>query len=226
MLAPAALMTAKPRRRALHQAELPELDEGLAKRADVAQVAARHHDPVRHLPAQGFQHPEHDCLLPFEPEGVDAVDQVDAETFGDLLDAEHGIVKVAGDLDGERAMIEGLGELAVGDFTAADENDGPHQPGGGAKDGQRRAGVAGRGAGSAAGADRPRMREGRRHSVVFEAARGIHPFVLEEEAARIAQPTYLPTALAFCKMVCPSPMVRTFFARREGEQLAEHARRR
>src|SRR5947209_10666020 len=57
------------------------------------------------------------------------------------LDTQHGIIEIAGDLDGESAVIEGLGELAVGDSAAADENDGPHEPGGGAKDGERGAGI-------------------------------------------------------------------------------------
>ena len=38
-------------RRPVDQAQLRQLDERLAERADVAEVAARHDDPVRHLPA-------------------------------------------------------------------------------------------------------------------------------------------------------------------------------
>ena len=71
-------------RHAVDQAELVQLGEGLAERAGVAQVAAGHDDPVGHLPAQAFEHAEHDRLLPFQPEGIDAVDQVDAQLAGRL----------------------------------------------------------------------------------------------------------------------------------------------
>ena len=50
---------------------------------------------------------------------------------------------------------------------------------------QRRAGVAGRGTGGPAGADRVGVREGGRHAVVFEAARGVHALVLQEQLARL-----------------------------------------
>ena len=124
MLAPAALMTAR-RGSAFDQAQLGQLDERLAEGADVAEVAAGHDDPVGHLPAQRLQHAVHDRLLPFQPEGVDAVDQVDAELAGDLLHALHGVVEVAGDLHGQGAVVERLGQLAVGDLAAADEDDRP-----------------------------------------------------------------------------------------------------
>ena len=51
--------------------------------------------------------------------------------------------------------------------------------------GERRAGVAGRGAGGPLGADRAGVREGGRHAVVFEAARGVHPLVLQEQPAGV-----------------------------------------
>ena len=80
----------------------------------------------------------HDRLLPFEPEGIDAVDQVDAELAGHLLHALHGVVEVAEDLHGQGAVVEGLGQLAVSDLARADEDDGPHQAGGGADTGPAR----------------------------------------------------------------------------------------
>ena len=47
--------------------------------------------------------------------------------------------------------------------------------------GQRGAGVAGRGAGGPLGADHVGVRERGGHAVVFEAARGVHPLVLQEQ---------------------------------------------
>jgi hypothetical protein len=109
------------------QAQARAARERLAERAGVAEVPAGHDDPVGHLPAQRLQHAVHDRLLPFQPEGVDAVDQVDAEFARRLADAPQGVVEVAGDLQGQRAVIQRLRQLAVGDLAGADEDDGPHQ---------------------------------------------------------------------------------------------------
>ena len=110
--APAALTTAS-RGDAVDQPEFLQLDERLAEARHVAEVAAGHHDPVRHLPPQRFQHAEHDRLLPFEPERVDAVDEVDAELPAHFLHAAQGVVEVAGDLHRQRAVVERLRQLAV-----------------------------------------------------------------------------------------------------------------
>ena len=83
------------------QAEVLELDEGLAECARVAQVAAGNDDPVGDLPAHPFQDAVHDRFLAFEPERIDRVHEVDVEAAGDLADALHGVVEVADDLDRE-----------------------------------------------------------------------------------------------------------------------------
>jgi len=172
---------AQAARRALDQAQVDQLDKGLAKGADVAEVAAGHHDPVGHLPAQRLQDAIHDRLLPLQTEGIDAVDKIDAELRSDLLHAQHGIVEVAGNLHRQRSVVQRLRQLAVGDLARADEDDGPHQPGGRAEDGEAGAGVARRGARRPAGADDAGVGERRRHAVVLEAARRVHPLVLEEQ---------------------------------------------
>ena len=82
-----------------------------------------------------------------------------------------------------------------------------HQPGDGAVQGQRGAGVAGRGAGGPAGADDPGVAEGGRHAVVLETARGVHPFVLQIAAGRAARPRTGPRRGEECSSVCPSPTV-------------------
>ena len=164
---------------------------------------------------QRFQHAEHDRLLPFQPEGIDAVDQVDAQLLADFLDAGHGVVEIAGDLHGQRAVVERLRELAVGDLARADEDHGLHQPRDRAVEGQRGAGVAGRGAGGARGADEPGVAEGGRHAVVLEAARGVHPLVLQEQAAGPGRRTG-PRRRRACSSVCPSPMVTTTAAEANG----------
>ena len=102
-------------RHALDQPERLEFGKRLAEGARVAQVAARHDDPVGRLPRERLEHAEHDRLLAFEPERIDAVDQVDAQLAADLAHAHHGIVEVAGDLHGQGTVVERLRELAVGD---------------------------------------------------------------------------------------------------------------
>src|SRR6516165_5081943 len=47
-------------RPASNKAEFGKLSERLAEAADVAEVSARHQDPVGHFPAQRFEHAEHD----------------------------------------------------------------------------------------------------------------------------------------------------------------------
>ncbi len=157
----------KPRQ-SIDQPELLQFDKGFAERAGVAEISAGDDDPIGHFPPQCFQHAEHDRLLPFETERINAVDQVQAQIAAHFLHAGHRVVKIAGDLNRQRAVVEGLRELAVADLARADEDDGLHQSRGGAVHGQRRAGVAGRGAGRPLGADGPGVRERGRHAVVFE----------------------------------------------------------
>ena len=167
------------------QAEMLELDERLAEGAGVAEVAAGHDDPVGRLPGQGLQDPVHDRLLAFEAERVDRVHQVDAEPVGHLADPVHGVVEVADDLDRQGAVVERLGQLAIGDLARADEDDRLEaERRGRAVDRQRRRGVAGAGAGDPAGVDHPGVGERRGHPVVLEAPRGVHPLVLEPELGR------------------------------------------
>ena len=99
---------------------------------------------------------------------------------GDLPDATQAGVKIALDLQRERAVIEGLRELADGDFSAADEDHAVHL-GQRREHRQARAGVAGRGAGDFLCADHAGMGERGGHAVVFEAAAGIEPLVLQQQ---------------------------------------------
>ena len=100
------------------------------------------------------------------------------------MHAGHGVVEIAGDLHRQRAVVERLREFAVGDLARADEDHRLHQPRDRAVEGQRGAGVAGRGAGGVRGADQPGVAEGGRHAVVLEAARRVHPLVLQVQPAR------------------------------------------
>ena len=88
------------------QAQLRQLHECFAKRARVAKVPAGDDDPVGDFPAKPLEHPIHDGFLPFQPEGIDAVDEVDPQTAGHLGDSLHGIVEIAVDLQRESAVVE------------------------------------------------------------------------------------------------------------------------
>src|SRR5262249_556665 len=129
-------------------------------------------------------------------------------------------VEVAGDLYGEGAVVERLRQLAVGDLAAADEDDGAHQPGRGAENRKRGAGVAGAGAGGAFGAGDAGVRERRGHAVVLEAAAGVHALVLQEQMSRLQADVaryrvrLLKNGLAFTDG-------QHLVGGREGQQLAE-----
>ena len=137
-----------------------------------------------------------------------------------MLNALHGVVKIAGDLHGQSAMIEGLGELAIGNLAAADKNDSTHEPRGRAEDRQRGAGVAGAGAGSTASAGQTRMRKRRGHAVVFEAARRVHPLVLQEQLALI-DADVTGHAVGALEDGLPFADGHDLVRRGEGQQLAE-----
>ncbi len=109
-----------------NQSKLKQFNKGLAKAGDIAEVPARARRSSPGPPSHRLQNPIHDRLLAFEPKGIDAVDQIDAKLFADLLDALQSIVEIAGNLHRQRSMIERLGQLPVGDFAGANENDRPH----------------------------------------------------------------------------------------------------
>ncbi len=156
------------------QTEHFQLDESFAERAGVAEVPAGHDDPVRHAPAARFEYAQHDRLLPFEAERVDAVHEIDAEPVvgrivRQLSHESETVVEIAVNLKRERAVIERLTELAEGDFSATDEDDGL-EAGETRIKRHGRGGVAGAGAGDGFGVDHFRMGERGRHAVVLEAA--------------------------------------------------------
>ena len=83
-------------------------------------------------------------------------------------------------------MIERLRQLSVGDLARADEDDGAKpEIGRRTVDGQGRRRVARAGTGNPPSRNHASMRECGGHAVVFEAAGGIHAFVLEPERAGI-----------------------------------------
>ena len=123
-------------RHTIDQAERAQLCEGFSKSARIAKITAGHHDPVGHLPPERFQHPIHDRFLTFQTERVHAVDQIDPQLARHFLHSGHGIVEVAGNLNGERTVVERLREFAVGYFPSTNKDDATHQAGDRTVDGQ------------------------------------------------------------------------------------------
>ena len=64
-------------------------------------------------------------FCPSSRKGIDAIDQIDAELFADLLHAGHGVVEIALDLHRERAVVEGLREFAIRNLARANKNQRP-----------------------------------------------------------------------------------------------------
>ena len=126
------------------------------------------------------------AFWPSSRNGIDRVHQVDAEAVGDLPHALHRVVEVADDLDRQGPVVERLRQLAVSDFAGTDEDDRTEpEVRRRAVNGEGRGGVARAGTGDPPGRNHASMCERRGHSVVFEAAGGIHALVLEPESAGI-----------------------------------------
>ena len=68
--------------------EVKQFAEGFAVCADVAEVAAGEDDPIGYIPIALIEHFDDDRLLAFDAEGVDRIQKINAEAFGD--DANKG----------------------------------------------------------------------------------------------------------------------------------------
>ncbi len=156
--------------------------ESLAHGAAVAEVAAGDHEPVRHFPVELLERLERDCLLPFDTERVDGVQQVDSEFMADILHQAHGVVEIAGDLKRDSAVCQRLCKLPVGDLAFGNEDHGFHAA-------DRRigrhagAGVAGGGARDRFGMEQFRRARATGHAAVLETAGGVFALMLEIKIA-------------------------------------------
>jgi hypothetical protein len=56
--------------------------QAFAECGDVAEIAAGEHDPVGHFPVALVHHFDDDGFLAFDAEGIDRVQQIDAEALG------------------------------------------------------------------------------------------------------------------------------------------------
>ncbi len=109
-------------RQAVDQADRVQLDQRLAERGCVAEIATWQHDPVGRLPAALLEHLEDDRLLPLQAKGVDRVDQVDVVGRGQLAQQRQRDVEVAVDLDDLRAVGDGLRQLSRRDLRLRHED--------------------------------------------------------------------------------------------------------
>src|SRR6266550_28582 len=94
------------------------LDERLAERARVAEVAGGDDDPVGRVPLEVLEQLPDDRLLALESKRINGVDEVDAELLRRLEDQAHRRVEVAADLQAECAVRERLREFSRCDFSA------------------------------------------------------------------------------------------------------------
>lgn len=172
-------------RDAVDEAEFFQFHERLAKRAAVAQIATGDDDPVGDFPPQRFEHAEHDRLLAFQAKRIDRINQVDPQFLSDLANPDHRVIEIAGDLDRQGAVVERLAEFSVRNFAAADEDNRFHQAGRTAVQCQRRRGVPGARTGGTLRTQHIGVGDRGAHAVVFEAARRIHPFVLQVQLAGV-----------------------------------------
>ena len=78
VLEPSALITARRGMRSIRPRCFSS-ENALPNGARIAQVPAGDDDPVGRLPIERLEHAVHDRLLPLEPQGIDAVAEVDVE---------------------------------------------------------------------------------------------------------------------------------------------------
>ncbi len=125
-------------------------------------------------------------LLPLDAEGVDGVDDGHRGLFGNLLHQAHAVVEVAAQLDGDRAVHHGLGQLAHGDLALGNEHEGSDA--GARRIGRRRGGgVAGGGADHRLAPLIHRLGHRHGHATVLEGASGVEPLVLDVDVHLLAQ---------------------------------------
>ncbi len=167
-------------REAGNEAVGAEFAEGLAEGGHVAEVAAGKDDPIGDLPIELIEQFDDDGFLAFDAEGVDGVEEVDAEAIGEGADEGEDLIEVGFDLEGACAVFEGLGEFAEADVAVGEEDDG-FETGGGGVGGHGGGGVAGGDAGDAAEAEAPGLGGAAGHAVVLEGAGGVEALVLEAE---------------------------------------------
>ena len=160
------------------EAPIVQFLDGFAEGGAVAEVSPRHHHPVGHFPVALAQHLDDDGLLPFQPEGVDRIQQVDVGLLGDFLHQLHGFVEVSLQLQGQGSVVQALGQLSESDLLVRDEDHGLHA-GASRIGGHGGRGVSRAGAGHHSGVQELGLGDSGSHAVVLEGPRGIQPLVLE-----------------------------------------------
>ena len=167
-------------RPARDEAELIHLGEAFAEGGGVGEVAAGNDDVLGNLPVHLLDHLEGGGLLAFEAVGVDGVQEIDGELLDELAENFDAAVEVGLELDGERAVVHRLRELAPGDLAFGDEDDAAQTGAGGV--GSHGGGcVAGGGAGDPLEAALGGDRESGGHAGVLEGAGGVHALMLGQQ---------------------------------------------
>ena len=93
------------------------LTKRFAEGSSIAEVAGRKCDPLRGIPTQLLKQFEDDGFLPFQPPGVDGVEQINPEALARLADKREAGVEIAAHQQSAGAIGEGLGQLAEGDLS-------------------------------------------------------------------------------------------------------------
>ena len=156
------------------------LQKAFAQSGTVGEIAAGNDHVIRHLPVELLGNLEGGGLLPFQPVGIDGVEQIDRGTADHFRQHPHAAVEVSIQLAGDGAVIDGLGELGPGDLALGQQDQAVHAGAGGVgRHGGR--GVAGGGAGHPLEAALARLRKRSRHARVFERAGGVHALVFGVE---------------------------------------------
>src|SRR5580658_4767675 len=66
-----------------NEAQRVQFSQSLTERGGVSQIAAGKYDPIGRVPIALIEHLDDDGLLAFYAKGIDGVQQVDAQAFGE-----------------------------------------------------------------------------------------------------------------------------------------------
>ncbi len=166
-------------RHLVDDAQVHEQPQPLVQRADIAQIADRNHDPVRHFPIELAHDLDSDRLLALDADTVHRVGQVQAAVLGDLAHDTHAAVKVGVQGQHVRAVGQRLHKLRRADLALGQEDDGG-DAGAGCVGRQRGARVACAGAGNRA------HRAVACHHLFHDADQDGHPQVFEAAGMAVA----------------------------------------
>ena len=122
-------LRARNPRQLVNHAELQHHEKTEAERGDVAQVAARNDNPIRHLPIKLLHYLNADSFLPLNSERINGIGEVKILAGSEFLDNLHAAIKIGFQRERQRAVGDRLNQLLARHLRFRQE-DNRRNPGG------------------------------------------------------------------------------------------------